>query len=295
MNARFILPPAWALVVALLGCAAPSEFRDEMRADRSTIRVGTYNMKDLFDEVDDPTKNDGPPTPPEQFEALAEVIKTIDCDILAVQEVENLSLLEEFNREYLGGLYSRVILIEGNDPRGIDVGVLSKIPLMDVRSHREMESPAPGGGEQAEFSRDLLVLSWLGPDGVKWTLMTTHLKAGRTAADCVRRTTQAEAIAKICRGEGYVSQWGRGMLILTGDLNAEPGAPEIRALNRVPFSDPARDYPWRGTHASGMALDYVLLSPEADARYVVGSVTVYRNPPVSRASDHFPVYVDLRY
>jgi exonuclease III len=50
----------------------------------------------------------------------------------------------------------------------------------------------------------------------------------------------------------------------------------------------------RGTHESGRTFDYVFLSPEADARYVVGSVTVYRGAGVLGASDHDPVYVDMR-
>jgi len=49
----------------------------------------------------------------------------LDCqpDILAVQEVENLWTLRLFNDQYLSGYFDRMVLIEGNDGRGIDVGL----------------------------------------------------------------------------------------------------------------------------------------------------------------------------
>ena len=51
--------------------------------------------------------------------------------------------------------------------------------------------------------------------------------------------------------------------------------------------------PGRETHASGKTLDYILLSPDADARYVVGSYTIFNEKPADIASDHRLVYVDL--
>jgi endonuclease/exonuclease/phosphatase family metal-dependent hydrolase len=260
---------------------------------QGTIRVGTYNVENLFDNVDDPHRADDPGPPRERLEALATVIKALDCDILALQEVENVAILHEFNAFYLDNLYIEEVLVEGNDPRGIDVAVLSKLTLINVISFRERSIPLPEGEGAIHFSRDLLAVQWRGRKGGKWTLLTTHLKAGARGDDSVYRTVQAEAIARICREEAFVSVLGPGLTILAGDLNAEPWAEELRALSGVPFSDPARDLPYRFTHVSGKVLDYVLLSPDADARYVVGSARIYRDPPARKASDHFPVYVDL--
>ena len=46
----------------------------------------------------------------------------MDLDVLAVQEVEDIDTLRQFVREELKGLYPHSALIEGNDPRLIDVG-----------------------------------------------------------------------------------------------------------------------------------------------------------------------------
>lgn len=66
---------------------------------------------------------------PDDTEEIAERILNMDLDVLAVQEVENIEILKEFNKEQLGGLYPHKVLIEGNDNRFIDVGLLSKLPL----------------------------------------------------------------------------------------------------------------------------------------------------------------------
>ena len=260
-----------------------------------TIRVGTYNVENMFDGVDDPHKADGPPTTLTQFEALAEVIISVDCDVLALQEVENIWVLEMFNDRYLGGMYTEVILVEGNDPRGIDVGVLSKLEILDVISFRDREIPDPINNSTIRFSRDVLAVELTGPGGISWMLMTTHLKAGSALEDRDRRTLQAEEIARIIRQGGFVSRMGRGQLVLAGDLNGEPDSGELEIMGDVPFSDPARDIPYRRTHASGKVFDYILLSPDIDRRYVVGSVNIYQEPPAREASDHFLVYLDLRF
>src|SRR5690242_16878150 len=60
---------------------------------------------------------------------IADRIKRLDIDVLAVQEVEDIDTLRQFNRDDLGGMYPHSVLIEGNDPRMIDIGLLSKLPL----------------------------------------------------------------------------------------------------------------------------------------------------------------------
>ena len=54
-------------------------------------------------------------------------------------EVESRAGLERFNRDYVTPLladpYEHVMVIEGNDPRGIDVRILSRFSIDRMRSH----------------------------------------------------------------------------------------------------------------------------------------------------------------
>lgn len=85
------------------------------------------------------------PMPTEQAGTLAGRIQAMDLDVLAVQEVEDIEALRDFNREFLGGMYTNAVLIEGNDPRFIDVGVLSKADF-PVGAVTSWQHPGPSAG-----------------------------------------------------------------------------------------------------------------------------------------------------
>lgn len=158
---------------------------------------------------------------------IARRIREMNVDVLAVQEVEHIEILREFNRDQLGGLYPHIALIEGNDPRMIDVGVLSKLPLGPISSHQTATHPeAP---QERVFSRDLLAVRVLNAQGDKlFTLYNTHLKShfvpsgedqesGAIRANA-RRRRQAETIARILSTEER-----RGAkFLLVGDMNDPP-------------------------------------------------------------------------
>ena len=72
---------------------------------------------------------------------VIERIQAIDLDVLAVQEVEDLDTLRRFAIQDLAGLYPYRVLIEGNDPRLIDVAVLSKLPIRASTSYRHAVHP----------------------------------------------------------------------------------------------------------------------------------------------------------
>jgi endonuclease/exonuclease/phosphatase family metal-dependent hydrolase len=166
---------------------------------------------------------------------IARRIREMDVDVLAVQEVEHIEILRGFNRDHLGGLYRHVALIEGNDPRMIDVGVLSKLPLGPIVSHQSATHPdAP---HDRVFGRDLLAVRILDARGDKLlTLYNTHLKshfvpsgedpvAGAARANA-RRRRQAEAIARILSAEER-----RGAkFVLVGDMNDPPDSADLAPM-----------------------------------------------------------------
>lgn len=72
---------------------------------------------------------------------LSRVIKSFDStaqgpDVLVVQEVENLNVLKLLVARGLVGLgYNYIVLIEGDDSRGIDVGIISKFPVVESKRY----------------------------------------------------------------------------------------------------------------------------------------------------------------
>jgi len=58
-------------------------------------------------------------------------------DILCFQEIENIYAIRKFNQKYLDNYYPYSLLIDAYDPRNIDVGILSRFPMIEVKSHIE--------------------------------------------------------------------------------------------------------------------------------------------------------------
>ena len=132
----------------------------------------TFNVQNLFDNVDDPGKDDKAYLPIEakqndehisecneievaswrdeclnldwsdaaiehKLTVLANTIRQVGGgagpDIIALQEVENAAILEQLRSVYLAALgYAPPVLVEGTDLRGIDVAFLSRFPLADA-------------------------------------------------------------------------------------------------------------------------------------------------------------------
>src|SRR5215213_1508454 len=103
----------------------------------------------------------------EDRQAIIRRIKEIDLDILAIQEVEDIETLRYFVHHELGvdNLYPHITLVEGNDPRLIDLAVLSKYPIGAVTTWQHATHPK--NLTERVFSRDLLQVEILTKDHSK--------------------------------------------------------------------------------------------------------------------------------
>ena len=174
-------------------------------------------------------------------------------DILAVQEVENLSTLRIFNHKYLGDAFDRVLLVDGNDARGIDVGLLLKKGLAaDVTAIQTHADEALGGGflpkstrldttnvGKAIFSRDCLEVD-LRVGNRTLTFLVNHFKAQDNKPNTpTRRLNQAKrvlALAKAARSAGKHP-------IVIGDLNIDTAQADYDQSLQPLFSEHRRCRP----------------------------------------------------
>ncbi|MGE7955111.1 endonuclease/exonuclease/phosphatase family protein [Pseudomonas sp. NPDC089530] len=260
---------------------------------------------------------------PVDLEAMrntARVMIDLKADVLAVVEAESRPALRDFNREIIGGLggpqFQHVMLIDGNDTRGIDVGLMTAAgyPIGPMRSH--VDDPAANG--EPIFSRDCPQFQIPLPSGKRLIVLVNHLKSkgyGDLKASAQRRLDQAKRVKAIYQelvalGETYIA--------VVGDLNDTPdSAPLAPLLQETDLKDafvhPAFDdggFP--GTFGSCKAdnkIDYLLLSPALFATVSAGGVwrkgmwpgskpkrwDVYPqlDKPENAGSDHAAVWVDL--
>lgn len=170
-----------------------------------------------------------------ETQQIADRIINMDADVLAVQEVEHIEILREFNSVHLNGLYSDVALVEANDNRLIDVGIMSKLPLGPITSHQT--AIHPNDPNRRVFSRDLLQVAILDNNGNKlFTVYNTHLKSHfvpfgqdpvQGAIDANnRRQRQAETISRIISDQ----ERPNSRFVLMGDMNDPPNSQFIQPM-----------------------------------------------------------------
>lgn len=108
---------------------------------KNELSIMAYNVENLFDNKVDPgTLNEmnldwTDAQVAKKIQNLAAVITSVDAgagpDVLLLEEVENNRILTQLNQQGLKNLYPTQVLIEGFDTRGIDVALMSKLPLIE--------------------------------------------------------------------------------------------------------------------------------------------------------------------
>lgn len=193
-------------------------------------------------------------------------------DIACLQEIENLRVLRQFNKDYLGKVYSHVLLIDSHDPRLIDVGVLSKYKITDVRTH--IDEPY-GDRSRYLFSRDCLEVTF-DINGTPLTLFVNHLKSKyadginqKKEAD-KKRNTQAIRVAEIVKERFKKGGFSNRAFAIVGDFNDTPDSEPLKALvqdlglenalERISDKTKRWTYWWKGKNRVSQ-IDYILLSP----------------------------------
>jgi endonuclease/exonuclease/phosphatase family metal-dependent hydrolase len=303
-----------------------------------TIRIATFNCENLFarynfrDSLEPP--RDGFSINDLSFDfydmrskrITAAAVKETDADIICLQEVDNQPVLDRFTGEFLATTaakrYRHRVLIDGNDPRHIDVAFLSRYPITAIRTHRHDRNAA---NTAALFSRDCLRVD-IDVAGEVLTLYGNHFKSmmGGRAATRARRVEQADGMLAILKRD-----WGdslAGQFAVLGDLNDYPEADPngtttgLGALLDHPgLIDPITrlDPQHRWTHyfareRAYRQLDYILMSQALAAKssgdgkpgrvlkglpWRADRYTGNRFDDVGedtpKASDHAPLYLDL--
>ncbi len=266
---KLIWPRILFLAVAIAGCA-----HLQPRESAVAVRVLTFNIRSGNGDL----------------ARTAETIRTLAPDIVGLQEVDvHWSERSGFENQarLLGEMlgmqvrFAPIYSLPGADsakpPREFGVALLSRYPIagwsndtltrLSTQAQNPVPSPAPG-----------LLEATIEISGAKVRVFNTHLDYRSDPA--VRKQQVAEMLA-------YIGNVTEPTLVL-GDMNAGPEAPELQPLLKR-----LRDT-WQATEGPGFTypadkpakrIDYVLTS----AHFRVRAASV----PVTEASDHRPVLVDL--
>ncbi len=197
------------LLLVLSGCTGKA-------VSPHTVTIMTFNVENLFDNVDDPDKADRDYLPIEQKQneahqaacreveveswrkrcltidwndeilkrklaVIADAILQVDGgrgpDIIALQEVENIGILERLRTEFLADAqYLPGIIVEGWDTRGIDVAFLTRLPVQGQPRLHDIEFD-PEFADRHGDTRGILQADFVLPDGSLLTGFSVHFPA----------------------------------------------------------------------------------------------------------------------
>lgn len=231
-------------------------------------------------------------------DGIAKGLAMLDGDLVVLQEVENKEVLDALatHPDLIGLGYGTRELISGNDPRGINIGLLSRVPVDQYISHKEdkftrIDNPA----YVYQFARDAVEIK-LTYRGHKVGIVAVHFKARINDDDPDRRVAEAQQARAIA--DGMLAADPDRYVFVVGDFNDTPGTDTYlavrdgpdqgslvfeHALSSIPTSD-------RYTYqygASNQLLDHLLASPNAGARLDADSATIVHDE--SLPSDHAPL------
>jgi endonuclease/exonuclease/phosphatase family metal-dependent hydrolase len=297
-----------------------------------TFTLATFNCENLFLRYKFGSKADpesavknGFILDKKRFESIidqerlitAQAILAADADVICLQEVENMDALKSFASNFLKGeRYTYRMLIDGNDPRLIDVAVLSRFPIKQCVTHQTRRK-----GGSLVFSRDCLEVV-LDIKGKPFSVFVNHFKSMLTgkAETEARRLTQAQEVLKILK-ERFGDDPGKSDWAVLGDLNDFQPSKAINELQNSPWmkdvSQRIADPEERWTHfwadkKDYKQIDYIFLSkamadrnPKAIPFMIRNGLcqkaTRYTGPRFEgigkerpHASDHCPVVIKLK-
>lgn len=264
------------------------------------------------------------------------VIRDVDADILAVVEAENRVVLKKFSEFVFDRVkdevaesirpYTQIMLIDGNDNRGIDVGLMTKegFDIGLTRSH--IHDLKPDGNPI--FSRDCPEYAVTTPSGELIWVIPNHFKSkfgGNDAASIAKREAQATRVAEIYQ---RLRDDDHDNIVILGDLNDTPDSDplqpllsetELRDVSEHDLFDTGEFKGREGTDERGIGtfglgndgdkIDYMLLSPALFQRVTAAGLfrmgawpgsrpkrwTVYPElkEKVHVASDHHVIWVEI--
>ena len=306
---RLIFSRPILLIFCLLMLTLPSLAKE--------VTVMSYNVENMFDVFDDPyTGDEGTDVKTRsEIAIIAKAIVHADADVIVFQELENEYLLQGMVDTFLKDSgYEYIACQRTNSTRGINLGVISRLPIKSLTSHRFKTLTHPDApGKTWKFARDAMQIT-LNIDGAELHLFNVHLKSNSKRPgdehSMLWRTSEAIALKGLIRE--MVQKDPDALVIAMGDFNSniETRPEQVRPWPATEYLRKAEDdgsqllndahdeieafekritIPGSGPYPSAI-FDYIYASPKLHTMLVKDSAKIISDPSLVSGSDHYPLY-----
>jgi endonuclease/exonuclease/phosphatase family metal-dependent hydrolase len=277
------------------------------RSAAEMLTVATYNVENyvLANRLVDGAYREAYPKTEASKQALRTVIRALNADILALQEMGPAPYLEELRRDLAteGLDYPHAALLDAADPDR-HVAVLSKRAFTSIGRHADLAFTYFGKEERVK--RGLLEVR-VHTEAGEIALFVVHLKSRFTdrtddPMSAVRRAGEATAVRD--RVLSIFADPASARFAILGDCNDSPASKTLKFLCQrgktriaeiVPAVD-ARGETWTHFYRKEdvySRVDFALVSPALKAAVVGGAAQIFDGEATRLASDHRPVLLKL--
>lgn len=202
------------------------------KKDKKTLKLGFYNVENLFDIEDDPNKDDDEFTPngkkhwtgakfQVKLQQLAKVIDSLDVDALGLCEVENKFVIEELLKEsQIADKPYKIVHFESRDMRGIDVAMLYDSTKMTLLSADTLYVPLPKGDRPTRYVLETKFKA--NKNNAEFYFFVNHWPSryGGLEESKPKRAIAAQTVKN--RVDEILKENPNATIILTGDFNDDP-------------------------------------------------------------------------
>ncbi|MCK6639311.1 MAG: endonuclease/exonuclease/phosphatase family protein [Bacteroidia bacterium] len=204
------------------------------------VRVGFWNVENLYDTIDDPSVKDEEFLPSAKNawtsaryktkqKNTAQVIAAMNPDILGMAEVENRRVLNDLVKQpALKKQKYGIVHYDSPDQRGIDVALIYKTKVFTVLSSASVKTQQPS--DTLLPTRNILVVRGVINKKDTVTILVNHWPSRRGGKDDSeqRRVFAAATVRYIV--DSLNRLYPNGEIVSLGDFNDEPTDVSIQSL-----------------------------------------------------------------
>lgn len=261
-----------------------------------SLKILWWNVRNLFDTIDEPLKDDTILTSSEYFtkvKIISEKLKAINADLVGLTEIENIAILSDIAKN---SNYQFYYLIEGNDPRGIDVCLLSKWEVEYI-SHKDLLTPYKEN-KRYKFSRDCPEGSFYFNENKIYVLLN-HLKSkiGDKEKSLEKQKAQVKGILDIVLSI-YQKNKIPPNIIIIGDFNCERYSEPLNILEKSGLKiinylfNEKKVFTYKKNNFT-TTLDYFILNDILFNKVKIKKLKSYKENEFEEISDHFPLLLEI--
>ncbi len=223
------------LTVSLCSCQNGTSYSDTTQQSKKSYRIISYNVENLFDTIDDPSKLDDDFTPygdnfwgkmryEKKVNDIGKVL--VNCSdtkapaLIGLVEVENKSVLEDLIHNSPLSKFSYEIVHEDSpDERGIDVALLYDTTQFQYLDYQIGRIQFPN--HLADRTRDILLVKGILNKDTLFVAVNhwPSRRGGLTSSEPKREYVASQLLQKV---ESIVEKQPNSGILILGDFNDTP-------------------------------------------------------------------------